>query len=354
MSNRRGERSLAGSRAFQLAEARFQCADTGGERRSRRRLIACNQGFQSAHTPAQSHAQDGADDTGNRDEQERRNHEDPEQIFQGRDPRAAAFGETSFESNRLSSARVLEKTPPAHRPGSPAPDAVPPAERFSVASIRWNTTALPSGIANNGNMNAVCGPQDRRDFACALAGSLRRITPRIRRAARHSRSTTDATITAHSWKSAPPRFCPSRPRWFQLMSSDFFPIGNAARAAGPSVPTSPASAESSARYRRRKSSAWAACSVPCTCWKARASVPGCCCAEWRSLPTLRCARRALISATAPGRASGKASSRLSNSMADACSDDRVAVRAAQHAFDLFADAASSIGPASRERIGADA
>jgi heme oxygenase (biliverdin-IX-beta and delta-forming) len=36
------------------------------------------------------------------------------------------------------------------------------------------------------------------------------------------------------------------------------------------------------------------------------------------------------------------------------SDDRVAVRAAQHAFDLFADAASSIGPASRERIGADA
>ena len=117
-SNRRGERSLAGSRAFQLAEARFQCADTGGERRSRRRLIACNQGFQSAHTPAQSHAQDGADDTGNRDEQERRNHEDPEQIFQGRDPRAAAFGETSFESNRLSSARVLEKTPPAHRPGA--------------------------------------------------------------------------------------------------------------------------------------------------------------------------------------------------------------------------------------------
>ncbi len=36
------------------------------------------------------------------------------------------------------------------------------------------------------------------------------------------------------------------------------------------------------------------------------------------------------------------------------SDDRAAVRAALHAFDLFADAASSIVPASRDRIGAGA
>ncbi len=86
-SDRRCEWRLTAPHAFQPVEARFQRSDACGERRSRRWLV-CNPGFENAYAPAQADAHNGADDTGNRYEQDRDNHEDPEQLFQGRDPRS--------------------------------------------------------------------------------------------------------------------------------------------------------------------------------------------------------------------------------------------------------------------------
>jgi hypothetical protein len=86
-SDRRCEWRLTAPYAFQLVQARFQRSDACGERRSRRWLV-CNPGFENAYAPAQAHAHNSADHTGNRYEQDRDNHEDPKQLFQGRDPRS--------------------------------------------------------------------------------------------------------------------------------------------------------------------------------------------------------------------------------------------------------------------------
>ena len=69
---------------------------------------AADSGFENAHAPAQSYADDGADDTGNRYEQQRDNHEDPEQLFQGRDPRLRDVREKLVRIRTVSFGKVLE------------------------------------------------------------------------------------------------------------------------------------------------------------------------------------------------------------------------------------------------------
>ena len=104
--HRSSKRRLAAARAFQPGEARFECTDACGERRSRRRLDAFDSGFESSHPPAQSQADDGPDDTGHRCEQQRDNHEGPEQLFQGRDPRSS-----SSKKRRSTRTGVVGKVP---------------------------------------------------------------------------------------------------------------------------------------------------------------------------------------------------------------------------------------------------